>query len=110
MSGTNVDTKTRQNVEVTILGQRMVLKADEDPRHIERLASYVNRKIDEVSSGGAVASTKLAILASLNVANDYFQALDELREFKRQVAAKSRSLLAELDSTIPPSSSKKIIG
>ncbi len=110
MSGTNVDTKTRQNVEVTILGQRMLLKADEDSGHIERLASYVNRKIDEVSSGGAVASTKLAILASLNIANDYFQALDELREFKLQVAAKSRSLLAELDSTLPPSSSKKITG
>ncbi len=58
------DRKIRQTIEVTILGQRMLLKADEDPKHVERLASYVNRKVDEASGGGSVATTKLAILAA----------------------------------------------
>ena len=106
----DVDTKIRQTIEVTILGQRMLLKADEAPRHIERLASYVNRKVDEISAGGAVASTKLALLASLNIANDYFRTLDELREFKRQVEVKSRSLLSELDASIQEVPKEKIIG
>ena len=89
---------TPKPVELTILGQRMVLRADEDPKHLQRLASYINRKADEVSSGAAVATAKLAVLAALNIANDYFRALDENREFKREVAAKSRALLAELES------------
>lgn len=93
------DPKIRQTIEVTILGQRMLLKADEDPKHVERLASYVNRKVDEVSGGGSVATTKLAILAALNIANDYFRELDQSNEFKQWVAEKSRSLLAELDSS-----------
>jgi cell division protein ZapA (FtsZ GTPase activity inhibitor) len=92
-------------MEVTILGQRLLLKADEDPGHVERLASYVNRKLEEASSGNVVASTKLAIIAALNIANDYFHELDESKEFKRQVAAKSRILLEEIDRMDPPLSS-----
>ncbi len=75
----------------------MALKADDDPRHIERLASYVKRKVDEVSARGPISSSKLALLAALNIADDYFRALDEAREFKRQVAAKSRAMLCEID-------------
>ena len=40
----------KQRVEVQILGQRMMLKCDDDPRHVERLVSYVKRKVDEVSA------------------------------------------------------------
>ncbi len=88
---------TKQSVEIQILGQRMVLRADEDPRHVERLASYVKRKVDELSAHGPVTSQKLAVLAALNIADDYFRALDEAREFKRQVAARSRAMLSELE-------------
>jgi cell division protein ZapA len=87
----------KQQVEIQILGQRMVLRADEDPRHVERLATYVKRKVDELSANGPVTSQKLAVLAALNIADDYFRALDEAREFKRQVAQKSRAMLAELE-------------
>lgn len=89
----------KQSVEVNILGQRMLLKADHDPQHVERLASFVRRKLDEVTTAGPVSTTKLAILAALNIAEDYFHTLDESREFKRQVANKSRAMLAELDDT-----------
>jgi len=89
--------KGKQSVEVQILGQRMVLKADDDPRHIERLASYVRRKVDEVSAHGPISSQKLAILAALNIADDYFRSIDEAREFKRQVSVKSRALLDDLE-------------
>jgi cell division protein ZapA len=87
----------KRTVEVQILGQRMVLKAGEDVRHVERLASYVKRKVDEASAHGPISSAKLALLAALNIADDYFRAMDEARAFKRQVASKSRAMLAEID-------------
>lgn len=87
----------KRTVEVQILGQRMVLKASDDPRHVERLASYVKRKVDEASAHGPISSSKLALLAALNIADDYFKAMDEAREFKRQVAVKSRAMLSEID-------------
>ncbi len=87
----------KASVEISILGQRLNVRADGDPRHVERLASYVRRKVDELSAQGAVPSIKLAVLAALNIADDYFRALDETRELKRQVAQRSRALLAELE-------------
>ena len=93
--------KKRNKVEVNILGQRLRLKADEDPQRIEQLANYVNRKIDEVSSVTPVAPAKLAVLAALNIADDYFRALEESRQFKRDVAARSRVLIEEIDDVIP---------
>ena len=45
----------------------------------------------------ATVATVFAVLAALNIADDYFRALDDARELERQVAQKSRALLAELD-------------
>jgi cell division protein ZapA len=87
----------KHSLEVQILGQRMALKADDDPRHVERLVGYVKRKVDELAANGPISGPKLAVLAALNIADDYFRALDETRELKRQVAQKSRALLYELD-------------
>jgi cell division protein ZapA len=87
-----------RTVEVQLLGQRMVLKSDNDPQHVEDLAIYVKRKVDEIAAHGPVPSSKLALLAALNIADDYFRALDEARQFKRQVAQSSRRMLAELDA------------
>ncbi len=97
MSGLAEKKRGKQRVEVQILGQRMLLKCDDDARHVERLATYVTRKVDEVAAAGPVSSSKLAVLAALNIADDYFRALEEAREFKRDVAAKSRELLEELE-------------
>jgi cell division protein ZapA (FtsZ GTPase activity inhibitor) len=87
----------KHTVEVQLLGQRMTLKADEDPRHVEKLVGYVKRKVDELAATSTASSSKLAVLAALNIADDYFRALEETRELKRQVAQKSRALLGELD-------------
>lgn len=102
MAGTPHDTSplpetTKTTLEVNVLGQRMVLKSTDDARHLERLVSYVKRKIDEVAAQGPISSSKLAVLAALNIADDYFRALDEGREFRRAVANKSRALLSELE-------------
>ena len=97
MTGNPDRSPAKHSVEVQLLGQRMVLKADDDPKHVERLVSYVKRKVDELSANGPISSQKLAVLAALNIADDYFRALDETRELKRQVAQRSRALLYELD-------------
>ena len=86
------------SVEVTILGQHMALRAGDDPERIQRIAAYINRKVDELSSKGPVSSQKLAVLVALNIADDYFRILDEAKDFKHQVAAKSRAMLLEIDS------------
>mgnify|MGYP001804512025 CR=1 FL=1 len=89
--------KDSASVEVTILGQRMMLKSDDDSKHLERVATYVKRKVDELSAQSTAPVQKLALLTALNIADDYLRTIDESREFKRLVAAKSKSLLHELE-------------
>lgn len=98
-SGSREESSNR--VEVHILGQRFLLKGSHDPQYVERLAAYVKRKIDEVAARGPVSSPKLAVLAALNIADDYFRALEEARDFKQEVAHKSRGLLRDLDEFAP---------
>lgn len=87
-----------RSIEVVILGQRMTLKVGDDPERVERLAAYVRRKADELTSKTPLPPGKAAALLALNIADDYFRALDATRELKTEVATKSRELLAELES------------
>jgi cell division protein ZapA (FtsZ GTPase activity inhibitor) len=92
----------RSSVEVMILGQRMVLKVEKDRARVERLASYVREKAEELErqfrGKQPLPPAKLAALLAINIADDYFSALDENRAFKREVAQRSRELLADLES------------
>ena len=85
------------SVEVKILGQKLVLRADEDPKHLERLAQFINRKADEVSAGTSVSTPKLMVLTAINIANEYFRALEEMRVLKKEVSERSKILLEEID-------------
>ena len=89
---------SQKSVEVTVLGQKLLIKPTDDPERIERLADFVNRKMNEVSLHGPVSSAKLVILTALNIADEYYKLLEESRQFKRQVAQRSRLLLGELDN------------
>jgi cell division protein ZapA (FtsZ GTPase activity inhibitor) len=92
----------RNTVEVMILGQRLLLKVDQDRARVERLASYVRDKADELErqfrGKQPLPPAKLASLLAINIADDYFAVVSELRELKRAVAQRSRQLLAELES------------
>ena len=87
-------------LEVDLLGQRMVLKANEDPEHLERLAAYVRAKSHELAPQGAATGQKHAVLVALNIADDYFRVLDELHRLKYDVAKRSRAMISELDTLL----------
>ena len=62
-------------IEVTIYGQTYQLRGNEDREYLEELASLVDRKMREVVEATGTADTlKVAILATLNIADEYLQA------------------------------------
>ena len=63
------------STSVTIYGQTYHLRGNGDPTYLEELASIVDAKMREVAEATATADTlKVAILASLNIADEYFGA------------------------------------
>ncbi len=91
-----------KSVEVVLLGQRLRLKSGDDTKRIENLADYVGRKIDELQASGVAASgvTRIALLAAINIASDYFRTLDEARDFRRDVRQRTESIVADIEAAM----------
>ena len=72
-------------VTVKIYGQEYTIAGDTPREHIMRVADYVNTKMHEIAKalpGGSVSS--LAVLSAVNVADDYFTAVEKLSSLKLQ--------------------------
>jgi cell division protein ZapA len=65
-------------VHVEIFGQDYAVRGGDDPAYVEKLASYVDEQMKEVSrSGGAVDSLRIAVLAALNITAERFRLEEE---------------------------------
>jgi len=61
-----------QLIEVMIFGQKYTLKGQGANNDIQQVAGYVDRKMKDISEGtSTVDSLKVAILAALNIADEY---------------------------------------
>jgi cell division protein ZapA len=73
-------------IEIEIYGQkyRIRVKGEEDEKYISHLTSYVDQKMREVAlKSKSVDVLKVAVLAALNIADEYFLSqknLDQLNE------------------------------
>ena len=73
-------------IEIEIYGQkyRIRVKGEEDEKYISHLTSYVEQKMRKVAvKSKSVDVLKVAVLAALNIADEYFlcqKNLDQLNE------------------------------
>lgn len=85
-------------VEIEIYGQeyRIRVKGEEDEKYISHLTSYVDQKMREVAvKSKSVDVLKIAVLAALNIADEYFlcqKKLDQLKEVIGHMESKIESL------------------
>ena len=83
--------------QVEIFGERYTLRATEDPAYIRRVAQYVDTKLYEVTKGGpAIPSLRMAVLASLNIADELFK----LGEARERETAGALAKIAELTQSL----------
>ena len=76
----------KNRVTVTIAGQEYTLVATEDAAYMEKVAAHVDAKIQEVLEGGARVSTSdAAILAALNMADEYFKGQEASEALRGQI-------------------------
>jgi cell division protein ZapA (FtsZ GTPase activity inhibitor) len=62
----------KHSLQVSILGQQFHLRSDSPPEQVQRVAEFVEARINEVTASGRVAGTlQAAVLALLNVSAKY---------------------------------------
>ena len=72
---TNPTTETSGPVPVTIFGRTYQLRGDDQNGYLQELAEVVDSKMREVAAKTGTADTlSVAVLASLNLADDYLRA------------------------------------
>jgi len=88
-------------VKIRILGQEYRLKSEEDHEQVQRIADYVNGKLQEVmETTEGLSERKMAILVALDIANDYFHVLKERDELASKIRQRTEGLVHQIDTVM----------
>jgi len=88
-------------VKVKILDKTYALRATKSPEHLQQVAAFVDERLKELKeSMPDISTAKLAVLTSINIADDLFSAAptgeDETLDLRRKV----HSLIKEIDECL----------
>lgn len=75
----------QNKVTVTIDGQEYTLVASEDASYMKKVAAHVDSKIAELREGGKISGADAAVLAALNMADEYFKGLETAENLRAQI-------------------------
>lgn len=75
----------KNRVTVTIADQEYILVATEEQSYMEKVAAHVNAELRQVLSATKVSLVDGAILASLNIADQYFKEVEASENLRRQL-------------------------
>ncbi|MBM3782340.1 MAG: cell division protein ZapA [Acidobacteria bacterium] len=93
-------------VTVEIQGQQFPIRTSLDAAYVQRLAAHVDDQIQKVSRSAPTADTlSLAILAALNVTDEFFRARDDHDEAHSTLAERAMALEHLVDEALAHGSS-----
>ncbi len=86
------------STSVTIYGQEYTVRSGEDAEYVRGIAAYVDERMREISgSASQITSLRVAILASLNIADELFQEREGRQRTHKELRARAERLLANLE-------------
>lgn len=93
--------KMKSSVKIEILGREYNVKSDEGEERVKKIGAYINTKVKEITEVMPNISTlNVVILTALNIANDYFDLLEEKEKLRKEWGAKTGRLAALIHSVI----------
>ncbi len=89
-------------VKVNILGQDYVVRSAAGQKYLEKVATYVDEKMEEIKASGIDDSQQLriAILAAMNITDELFAYKKEKKNFVDKVEAKTIAITEFIENRI----------
>ncbi len=88
-------------VPVEIRGQRYPIRSNLDPRYVAELATYVDEKMRAAAELTPSAdAVRLAVLAALNIADEYFRCQENQQANKGALAERTKKLELLVDEAL----------
>lgn len=89
------------STEIEIFGSVYTVRAGHDREHLEELAKKVDRDMRQIAEQMApVDTTRIAILAALNIADELFQSQRRLEGEREEITERLTRLTQRLDDTL----------
>jgi cell division protein ZapA (FtsZ GTPase activity inhibitor) len=84
-------------VEVTLLGQTLMLRSEASPEYLRALAAFVEERVAALQRGGVRDPLKALSLAALDMADELHRAREDRSVDDGEVSARLRAVIARLD-------------
>lgn len=84
--------KTRTTVKIA--GKEYTITSYDDETYVQRVATYVDRRMEELNAAAKLPSAQLAVLTAINVTDDMLKAQDEIRRLRAELAKAREELEA----------------
>ena len=98
-----MDNNRSQSHKVVIYNQTYTLRSTHDSEYIQELAEHVNKRMNEIARATmTVDSLRVAILAAIQIADEYYQSRREMKETEEEIAERSAKYAELLDQFLRP--------
>ncbi|MPM10113.1 Cell division protein ZapA [bioreactor metagenome] len=75
----------KNRVTVMVAGQEYTLIAPEDEAYIKKVANHVDEQMHQIMDGSKVSIADSAVLAAMNIADEYFKEVEAAENLRRQL-------------------------
>ena len=89
-------------IKVTIMDQEYTVNTTASPEYIEKLSNFLNDKMSEIKESGIEKDSQLriAVLAAMNIADEFFQIKDKNLKTINEIEDKTRLLLSKINNDL----------
>jgi cell division protein ZapA (FtsZ GTPase activity inhibitor) len=92
----------KTSVTVRIAGEEHTIRASAEPEYTRKCAELVDDRIQQIRvQEGLIEGHKAAILAALSIADESFQAREELERVREDLAARALRLAERVERAVP---------
>ncbi len=84
----------KKQYQIRVLGEDIAVLSDSGDEHVEAVVNYVNEKVKEIQVTGRTINTlHIAILAALNIADEYHKMKGVQEDICHQMESRSEHLI-----------------
>lgn len=92
---------TKTSVTVRIAGEEHTIRANTEPTYTRKCAKLVDERIHEIRlQAGLIEGHKAAILAALSIADECFQAQEELARLRDDVTDRADDMTKRIERAV----------
>ena len=93
---------TSKPVKVSIMGQEYNVRTDADPKYIKKVAKFVEDRMKEIQEAAPDTKSQLriAVLASMNVTDEYFSTMQKKNEAIDKLESKTIAITEFIEQKI----------